>query len=65
MKNGWQKKKLDDVCQFINGLWKGETPPFINIGVFRKGGVPSCQESRGEFVIIRLKPILSSVLGLW
>jgi type I restriction enzyme S subunit len=35
MKNGWQKRKLDDVCQFINGLWKGETPPFVNIGVFR------------------------------
>jgi type I restriction enzyme S subunit len=35
MKNGWHKCKLDDVCQFINGLWKGETPPFVNIGVFR------------------------------
>ncbi len=35
VKNGWQKMKLDDVCQFINGLWKGESPPFVNIGVFR------------------------------
>jgi type I restriction enzyme, S subunit len=35
MKAGWVTKKLGDVCQFINGLWKGEKPPFINIGVFR------------------------------
>ena len=27
MKNGWQQQKLDEVCQFINGLWKGEKPP--------------------------------------
>ena len=26
---------LDEVCQFLNGLWKGETPPFINVGVIR------------------------------
>lgn len=35
MKKRWETKKIDEVCQFINGLWKGEEPPFINIGVFR------------------------------
>ncbi len=35
MKNGWQTKALDDVCQFTNGLWKGEKPPYVNVGVIR------------------------------
>ncbi len=35
MKDGWQKKTMDELCQFINGLWKGEKPPFVNVGVFR------------------------------
>lgn len=35
MKAGWQKKKLVEVCQFSNGLWKGKNPPFINVGVIR------------------------------
>ncbi len=35
MKNGAQTKRLEDVCQFSNGLWKGEKPPFVNVGVIR------------------------------
>ncbi len=35
MKNGWQTKTLQEVCQFSNGLWKGEKPPFVNVGVIR------------------------------
>ena len=35
MKNGWQTKTLEDACQFSNGLWKGEKPPFVNVGVIR------------------------------
>jgi type I restriction enzyme, S subunit len=35
MKNGWETKTLEDVCQFSNGLWKGEKPPFVNVGVIR------------------------------
>lgn len=35
MKRGWQTKTLDDVCEFNNGLWKGETPPFVTVGVIR------------------------------
>ena len=31
----WQAKKLIEVCQFSNGLWKGEKPPFVNVGVIR------------------------------
>lgn len=35
MKKGWQTKTLEEVCQFSNGLWKGEKPPFVNVGVIR------------------------------
>jgi type I restriction enzyme, S subunit len=35
MKTGWQTKTLEDVCLFTNGLWKGEKPPFANVGVVR------------------------------
>jgi type I restriction enzyme S subunit len=35
VKAGWQKKPLADVCKFSNGLWKGEKPPFVNVGVIR------------------------------
>lgn len=35
MKDDWTTKSLTDVCSFSNGLWKGKTPPFVNIGVIR------------------------------
>ncbi len=35
MKTQWRTKTLEDSCQFINGLWKGEKPPFTQIGVIR------------------------------
>lgn len=35
MKAGWQSKTLEEVCEFSNGLWKGEKGPFINVGVIR------------------------------
>lgn len=35
MKAGWVSKKLEDLCLFLNGLWKGETEPFVQIGVIR------------------------------
>jgi type I restriction enzyme S subunit len=35
MKAGWEAKPLGEVCQFLNGLWKGEKPPFRNVGVIR------------------------------
>lgn len=36
-------KKIDEVCDFINGLWTGKKPPFLNVSVirntnFRKNG---------------------------
>ena len=33
--NEWSTVPLSEVAQFINGLWKGEDPPFINVGVIR------------------------------
>lgn len=35
MKKGWVYKKLGEVCEVINGLWKGKKPPFVNVGVIR------------------------------
>ena len=28
-------KKLDDVCEFISGLWTGKKPPYVSVGVIR------------------------------
>lgn len=28
-------KKLEEVCDFISGLWTGKNPPYINVGVIR------------------------------
>jgi type I restriction enzyme S subunit len=35
MKKGWKTKTIEEVCQFSNGLWKGEKPPFVKVGVIR------------------------------
>ncbi len=35
MRPGWNANPLSDVAQFINGLWKGEAPPFVHVGVIR------------------------------
>jgi type I restriction enzyme S subunit len=35
VKKGWQTKTLEEACQFSSGLWKGENPPFVRIGVIR------------------------------
>jgi type I restriction enzyme S subunit len=35
MKKTWQRTKLSDACLFLNGLWKGEKPPFVKVGVIR------------------------------
>ncbi len=32
---GWTDSALEDVCEFFNGLWKGEKPPFTRVGVIR------------------------------
>lgn len=32
---GWQVAPLSELTQFINGLWKGEDPPFVHVGVIR------------------------------
>lgn len=35
MTKGWQTKRLDEVCLFTNGLWKGEKLPLRTVGVIR------------------------------
>ena len=34
-KQGWTYKKLGEICDTINGLWKGKKPPFVRVGVIR------------------------------
>lgn len=31
----WQTKKLGEICDFYNGLWKGKKPPYVEVGVIR------------------------------
>lgn len=31
----WKEKKLDEVCDFFNGLWNGKKPPYVEVGVIR------------------------------
>ena len=33
--NGWCTTTLKDLCENINGLWKGKKEPFIHVGVIR------------------------------
>lgn len=35
MKEGWKIKKLGEICDSINGLWKGKKGPFVTVGVLR------------------------------
>lgn len=35
MKQGWEIKKLGEVCDILNGLWIGKKEPFVNICVIR------------------------------
>ncbi|OGS22550.1 MAG: hypothetical protein A2252_02950 [Elusimicrobia bacterium RIFOXYA2_FULL_39_19] len=39
MKTNWQTKKLGEACDFLNGLWKGKEPPYINVGVIRNTNI--------------------------
>ena len=32
---GWAVTTLKDMCENINGLWKGKKEPFVNVGVIR------------------------------
>ena len=35
MKKGWEYSTIGDLCDKINGLWKGKVGPFVNVGVIR------------------------------
>lgn len=35
MKQGWEIKPLGEICDSINGLWKGKKEPFVQVGVIR------------------------------
>ena len=33
--DGWINVTIKDICENINGLWKGKKEPFVNVGVIR------------------------------
>jgi len=35
MTQDWELKRLDEICEFGNGLWTGKKPPFQKVGVIR------------------------------
>ncbi len=35
MKEGWEYSTIGELCNKINGLWKGKKEPFVNVGVIR------------------------------
>ncbi|WP_288731786.1 restriction endonuclease subunit S [uncultured Parabacteroides sp.] len=35
MRKDWKCYKLEEICEFISGLWTGKKPPFVTIGVIR------------------------------
>ena len=35
MSGEWKSKPLGEATNFVNGLWKGEKPPFVTVGVIR------------------------------
>ena len=35
LSEGWTITTLKDLCENINGLWKGKKEPFVNVGVIR------------------------------
>jgi type I restriction enzyme, S subunit len=35
MRKGWEIKKLEEICEFSNGLWTGKKTPFVEVGVIR------------------------------
>ena len=35
MKEGWEYSSIGDLCDKLNGLWKGKIGPFVNVGVIR------------------------------
>ena len=34
-KEGWKYDQLGNICDTLNGLWKGKKEPFVNVGVIR------------------------------
>ena len=35
MPEGWEVTTIKDMCENINGLWKGKKEPYVNVGVIR------------------------------
>lgn len=35
MPDGWTITTIKDICENINGLWKGKKEPLVNVGVIR------------------------------
>ncbi len=68
MKAGWKTKTLEDVCQFYNGLWKGATPPFVNVGVIRNTNFTregTLDDSDIAYLDVEVKKLEKRRLAIW
>ena len=55
---GWSITDLDSICTTINGLWKGEKGPLVNIGVIRNANFTkefTLDYSKIEYIDVELR----------
>lgn len=56
MKSGWVTKKLGEVCDSFNGIWKGVKPPFKTVGVIRATNfTKQCEFDSSKTVFIEVE----------
>ncbi|MBP9210866.1 MAG: restriction endonuclease subunit S [Saprospiraceae bacterium] len=52
----WKKKKLNEFCEFSNGLWTGKKPPFQTVGVIRNTNfTKDCQLDDSDIVYLEVE----------
>jgi type I restriction enzyme S subunit len=55
-REGWEVKKLNEFCEFINGLWTGKKPPFQTVGVIRNTNfTKDCQLDYSDIVYLEVE----------
>lgn len=56
MREGWETKKLEEICNFSNGLWKGKKQPFIEVGVIRNTNfTKDCELDDSDIIFLEVE----------
>ncbi|MDD4590667.1 MAG: restriction endonuclease subunit S [Parabacteroides sp.] len=56
MKNDWEVKKLEEFCDFGNGLWAGKKPPYIAVGVIRNTNfTKDCELNDSDIICLNVE----------